>query len=169
MPQISQIGEIWSSQLFWLILTFGLVYLVIGRGMLPKIMGTVDARDARIAEDLAEAERARALADEIEEAYRARTEANRAEAMKVTQAARDAAARANEQRLAAADREIGSRVAEAEARIGAAKTAALGEIESVAAEAARDLVAKLAGLEIPADQAAEAVKAQLNRDAGANV
>ena len=161
MPQISQISEIFASQLFWLLVTFGLVYLIIGRGMVPKIEATVDARDKRISEDLAEAERARARADEIEDEYRAKTEANRAEALKVTQAARDEAARANEKRLASADAEIGKKTAEAEARIGAAKEAALADIEGVAAEAAQDLVAKLAGIKVPKGDASAAVKTEM--------
>ena len=77
MPQIAQIDATFASQLFWLILTFGLVYFVIGKGMLPKIEATVEARDNRISDDLAAAERARAAADETEEAYRARTEVSR--------------------------------------------------------------------------------------------
>ena len=64
MPQIDQISEIFASQLFWLFITFGLVYLIIGRGMLPKISATVDARDKKISDDLEAADRARAAADE---------------------------------------------------------------------------------------------------------
>ena len=62
MPQISQISEIFASQLFWLIVSFGLIYAVIGRGMLPKIEATVDQRDRRISDDLAAAERLGLLA-----------------------------------------------------------------------------------------------------------
>ena len=56
MPQIDQIAATYGSQLFWLLLTFGLIYLVVGRGMLPKIEAPVEGRDARIADDLAAAE-----------------------------------------------------------------------------------------------------------------
>ncbi len=161
MPQIAQISEIFASQLFWLLVTFGLIYLIVGRGMVPKIEATVDARDKRISEDLAEAERARSRADEIEDDYRAKTEANRAEALKVTQAARDEAARENEKRMAAADARTAEKVAEAETRIRAAKDAALTDIEGVAAEAAQELVAKLAGIDVPRGEAAKAVKAQM--------
>lgn len=164
MPQLSQISEIFASQLFWLLVTFGLVYLIVGRGMVPKIAATVEQRDKRISEDLAEAERARARADEIEDAYRAETEANRAEALKVTQAARDEAARANEKRMAAADAEIGARTAAAEERIRIAKDSALTEIEDVAADAAQQMVAKLAGIEVAREHAAEAVKLELELD-----
>ena len=161
MPQIDQISEIFASQLFWLLITFGLVYLVIGRGMLPKISATVDARDKRISDDLAEAERARATADEIEEDYRAKTEANRAEALKVTQAAKDASAGETEKKDKAPDAETADRIGAAEARIREAANAAMADIETVAAEAAQDMVARLSGAKVTKAQATKAVKAAL--------
>ena len=56
MPQIDQIAETFSSQLFWLAVFFGITYFLIGRGMVPKIMGTVELRDKQIADDLAAAQ-----------------------------------------------------------------------------------------------------------------
>ena len=161
MPQIDQISEIFASQLFWLVVTFGLVYLVIGRGMLPKIEATVDARDKQIAGDLAAAEAARRTAEEIDETNRARAEANRAEALKVTQAAKDSAAREAEQKVKAADVQGETKVAAAEARIREATEAAMGDIETVAAEAAQEMVARLTGKTVSRDQADNAVKAAL--------
>ncbi len=161
MPQIAQIAETFASQLFWLAIAFGLIYFVIGRGMLPKIEATVEQRDQRIAEDLAAAERARAEADSREEAYRAQLQANRAEALKVTQAAKEASAREAEQRVKAADAEINRRTAVAESEIHAAADAALGQIEVVAAEAAQEMVAKLSGAAVTRDQATHAVRAAL--------
>ena len=55
MPQLNQLADVAFSQFFWLLLTLGLIYFGIGRAMLPKIQSTVDARDKRIAEDLAAA------------------------------------------------------------------------------------------------------------------
>jgi F-type H+-transporting ATPase subunit b len=161
MPQIAQISEIYASQLFWLVIVFGLIYFVIGRGMVPKIEATVDQRDKQIASDLAEAERARARADEVEELVRQQTERNRAEALKVTAAAKDEAARANEQRLKAADSANEARVAEAEERIRVSAASAMAEIETVATQAAQDMVAKLSGTSVSYDEASGAVKAAL--------
>jgi F-type H+-transporting ATPase subunit b len=158
MPQIDQLSEVFTSQLFWLIVTFGLIYFVIGRGMMPKIEATVEARDKRIAEDLAIAEQARAAADVAEEAHRQRMAEVRTEAMKVTQAAKAKSALETEGRLAEADQAIGGKVAEAEAGIERARQAALGEIETVAAEAARDMAAKLSGAPVDAAAARKAVK-----------
>ncbi|HZF43165.1 MAG TPA: ATPase [Sphingomonadaceae bacterium] len=163
MPQLDQIASTYASQLFWLLLTFGLIYLVVGRGMLPKVMSTVDARDQRIAEDLAAAEDARRNADAIEEAYRVRTDASRAEALKLANEANAAAAQATEARVAEADRGIAATTAEAERRLAAATTSALSEIEGVAATAAQDLVAKLSGVSVGRSEASRAVRAALSR------
>lgn len=161
MPQIAQISEIFASQLFWLVVFFGLIYLIVGRSMLPKIEATVDARDKRIAEDLAEAERARARAEEIEEAHRLETERNRAEAAKLTAAAKAEAAKASEVRVKAADSENETRVEAAAARIRAAADSAMAEIEAVAAEAAQDIVQRISGASVSRDEAENAVKAEL--------
>ena len=161
MPQIAQISEIFASQFFWLAIVFGLIYFVIGRGMLPKIEATVDARDRKIAEDLAEAERARARADEIEESHRLETERSRAEALKVTQAAKDAASREREARVKAADVETAARVDAAEARLRSAAEATMAEIETVAAQAAQEMVERLSGTSVSREEAQAAVRANL--------
>ena len=59
MPQLSQIGEIYASQLFWLAIVFAAIYFAIGKAMVPRIEATVDDRAARIEGDLAAAEAAR--------------------------------------------------------------------------------------------------------------
>ena len=162
MPQLNQLADVAWSQLFWLLLTLGIIYFGIGKAMLPKIQSTVDARDSRIADDLAEAQRARAGADETEAAYRARMEQSRAEAMRVTQEAKQATARENETRIREADEKIGVKAEAAEATLRAATEAALADIEDVAAEAAEELASKLAGLSVGRARAAEAVKAAMH-------
>jgi F-type H+-transporting ATPase subunit b len=161
MPQINQLALVAYSQFFWLLLVLGLIYFGIGRAMLPKIQSTVDARDRQIADDLAAAQAARTGADETEAAYRARMDASRAEALKLALAAKASSAQAAEVRLRAANDEIGAKVGAAEARIRAAADAALGDIEKVAAEAARDMVQLLAGIPVSASEAAKAAKAAM--------
>jgi F-type H+-transporting ATPase subunit b len=162
MPQIEQLPYIFASQLFWLALVFGLIFFGIGRGMLPKIQSVVDQRDRKISDDLAAAQRAREEAEQTEAAYRERIDASRSEAMKLAQAAKQKAALESEQRLRAVDEQIGARVAQAEARIRAALEDARRELEPVAAEAASELVTKLTGRKVAANEAKAAVKAALN-------
>ena len=161
MPQLNQLAEVAWSQLFWLLLVLAIIYFGIGRALLPKIQSTVDARDARIAEDLAGAERARAEADETETAYRVRMDESRGKALEVTQAAKQATAREAEEKIRAADAEIGARAEAEEQKLRAATDAALADIESVAAEAAAEMVAKIAGMKVGRERAAAAVKAAL--------
>ena len=161
MPQINQLALVAYSQFFWLLLVLALIYFGIGRAMLPKIQSTVDMRDKRIADDLAAAQAARTAADETEAAYRARMDASRAEALKVAAAAKASSAQATEVRIRAAGEEIGAKVEAAEQRIRAATDAALADIESVAAEAAQDMVNRLAGVSVSDKEAAKAVKAAM--------
>jgi len=163
VPQIDQIGEIYASQLFWLTVTFGLIFLVVGLGMVPKIQGTVDARDASIAADLATAASARDHADRLEAEYRATLDASRSQAAKLAAEAKAEAAHATEIRVKAADQAAGARIEAASARIAEARSAAQAEIEAVAAEAATAMVARVAGFNVDEGTARAAVQQELVR------
>jgi F-type H+-transporting ATPase subunit b len=129
MPQIAQIAATYASQIFWLLLTFGILYFGIGKGMVPKIVSTVDAREGRIAGDLAAAVAARAQA-----------------------------ATAFEQQVHAADAEIAERLGHHDLAVANAKAEALANLQGVAAEAAQQLAAKVAGLQVSLDSASDAVR-----------
>lgn len=162
MPQLTQLPEIFWSQLFWLTLVFGVIFFAIGRGMVPKIQSTVDQRDERVAADLAAAEEARVQAEATEEIYRAAIDKSRAEAMKLTAEAKADGARATEKRIAKADAAIQDKIAKAEERMREAAKAARAEIDSVAAELAREITQKVGGISVSNDEAAKALKATAN-------
>jgi F-type H+-transporting ATPase subunit b len=162
MPQIAQLSETYASQIFWVLIFFGLIFFVIGRGMVPKVMETVAVRDKQIADDLAAAEAARKGADAQEEAWRVQATAQRAEAQALIAKAKVEAAKATESRLASVGAVLDQRLADAEGRIAEARAGALGEIETVATEAASEIVARLAGVTVDAGAARAAVKEALN-------
>ena len=162
MPQLNQLPEIFWSQLFWLLLVFGIIYFFIGRGMVPKIQSVVDDRERKISDDLAAAQKARQDAETTEEAYRQRIDAGRGEALKVAQEAKNKAALDTEKKLKAVDEKIAKKVAEAETRIREASDKARRELETVAADAASELVTKLTGQKVAAKDAEPAVKAVLH-------
>lgn len=158
MPQIAQLAETWSSQVFWLLLIFGFVFFVVGRGMVPRVLASVDQRDRQIADDLAAARAARDGADQAEADWRSRENANRANAQALVGEAKAKAAAATEAKLAAVQAGIDANLADAEARIAAARTAASAEIETVAADAAQDIVQRIAGIAVTPDAARGAVQ-----------
>ena len=161
MPQISQLAATWASQLFWLVVTFGIVFIVVGRGMLPKVQKTIDARDRSVASDLAAAATARDAADTAEEAWRLRDQANREQAQALVADARHRATASSTETLKAAHAEQAARIAAGEADIKAATSRALAEIEAVAAEATQDIVARVSGVQVSADEARSAVQAAM--------
>jgi F-type H+-transporting ATPase subunit b len=162
MPQLSQLAEVFPSQLLWLAIGLGFIFFVIARGMVPKIQATVDARESKIAGDLEAAQRARLAADETEAAWRTRMDAGRAEAARVAQEAKQKSARETEAKVKKAADKINLKVAAAEARIRDSLESARAEIEAVAGQAAQEMVAKLTGLRVPEKDAAQAVKVELN-------
>ena len=162
MPQINQLSEIFISQLFWLLLVFGIIYFVIGRGMVPKIRGTVSEREARIAQDLERAQAARLDADRTEEEWRTRMNEARAEAASVTQSAKAKSAQETEDKVRQSAERIAKKVDEAEAKIREAVSASRDEIETVAAEAAQELVRKLTSTSVSSAEAKQAVKAVIH-------
>ena len=163
MPQIDQMFEIWSSQLFWLAVIFGLVFVVIGKGMVPKVTGTVGMRDKQIADDLAAAQAARDAADKQEDAWRARENANREAAQAVVNDAKAKAQKSTEAKLTEVQSGIDTQLAEAEARIEASRAEAAAEIEAVAAEAAQDIAQRLANVSVTQTAARSAVQEVMTR------
>jgi F-type H+-transporting ATPase subunit b len=102
MPQISQIAATYASQIFWLLVTFGILYFGIGKVMVPRVIATVDAREGQIAADLAAAEQARLAADQVEAAWRLKMDEARAAALAETTAAKAQAAKASESQIRSA-------------------------------------------------------------------
>ncbi len=161
MPQIAQLAATYSSQIFWMLLTFGFVFFVIGLGMVPRVQSTVALRDRRIADDLEAAKAGSAAADALEADWRARENEARAQAQARLAKAKLDAARDREKKLAKVDAEIGEALVAAEQRIAAGREKALAEIETVAAEAAADIVQRLTGQDVTATAARKAVKAAM--------
>ena len=161
MPQIAQLAEFWSSQVFWTLIFFGITFFVIGRGMVPKVMSTVEMRDKQISDDLAAAQAARNAADDQEAAWRERENENRAKAQALIADAKAKSAKSSEAKLGAAQEKIDARIASAEAEIEAARVSAMAEIEDVAAEATQDIVARLSGEQVDKRTARSAVQKEL--------
>ena len=162
MPQLSQLSQVYLSQFLWLAIALGFIFFVIARGMVPKIQATVDAREARIADDLEAAQAARGAADQTEAAWRQRMDGARAEAARLSQEAKAESGRDTEAKVKAAADKLNLQVESAAGKVREALTAARAEIELVAAEATQEMMQRLAGISVERGDAAAAVKAELN-------
>jgi len=155
MPQLDPTSFL--SQIFWLAISFVILYLVMSRVALPRVADVLEARQSRIALDLDEAARLKTEAEVALATY----EATMAEARSTAQALLAKAAEERAEQAAARNAELdarlGKRLAEAEARIVAAKEAALDEVDRVAADIARSATERLIGAAPDADKARAAV------------
>ncbi len=162
MPQLAQLALVYQSQWFWLLLVLGAIYFFVGRGIVPKVEATVEDRDAKIAADLAEAERLRGEAEQVEEAWRTRVNKGHEEAQAhIAQAKAKADADAHK-RVAKADAELAAKAEAAAAELDVARRSAVAEIEALAVEATREIVAKLSSGKVTEAQAKKAVAEALS-------
>jgi F-type H+-transporting ATPase subunit b len=143
MPQLNPLD--WGPQLIWLVITFGILYLLMVHVVLPRIGGVLEARAAHIAKDLAAADKLRRETEEAIAVY----EQALAEAKQKAHAIIDAGRTKLKEEMAAEraklDQELGKKSAEAEARINAAKVSAMKDVSAVAADVAADIVRQLIG------------------------
>jgi F-type H+-transporting ATPase subunit b len=163
MPQLEFADFL--PQLFWLAVTFILLYFLMSRVALPKVATVLVERDRQIEEDLARAERLKAEADETLKAYeaaliQARTEA---QALHRQASAEISALAARREQVFGAD--IGARTREAEERIEAAKERTLADLPVVASEVADSAFRRLTGEAPNPERVTAAVSSILKRSA----
>lgn len=145
MPQLAFGNPLTISQVIWMLVIFGGLYLVLGRWALPQVGAVLEDRAKRIGDDLAAAQHAKATADaavaELTEATRtARAEAQAAIARATAEAQAAAAAQSE-----AVNARLNEQLAAAEGRIADAQRAAMGALRQVATETTGALVARLTG------------------------
>ncbi len=143
MPQLD--FATWTPQIIWLVITFGILYLVMFKFALPKIGGAIESRQNRIASDLDEAQR---LKDDSEKAiatYEAALAEAKAKAHGIAQETRDTLKAEIDAERSALDAQLNERLAEAEARIAETKAEALKSVNDVASDAAGAIVSQLIG------------------------
>lgn len=143
MPQLDPSS--FASQLFWLVVTFVLLYFVLSRVVLPRVGTTLGQRADRLSNDLGEAGRLKAETEKAIAEYEGALAKARAQAQSTAIAARNAALAEAAQARAKVEAALTERTRAAEVAITAAKAKALGELEQVAATAASGIVAKLTG------------------------
>jgi F-type H+-transporting ATPase subunit b len=157
LPQLNALT--FPSQIFWLIIAFATLYYLLYKRALPRVSEILEARQERIAADLDRAASLRADAEEAMRRHEAIVAEAHAKASAAIKATQDRIAAEAAERQAALEAELGQKLADAEARIGAARDAALAQIQDVAVEVAQSAVERLSGLRLGVDE----VKAALDR------
>jgi F-type H+-transporting ATPase subunit b len=112
---------------------------------LPQIGSIIETRRARIEGDLAEAERLRKETEKAAAAYEAALAEARKNAQAIAEETRTSIKADIDNRRADVEAGLTKRISEAEARIAATKTAALANVDEIAADTAQAVVARVTG------------------------
>ena len=146
MPQLNP--EFWISQIFWLTLTFGILYLVLSRLILPKISENLESRKSQILENIEAAEKQREDSELKLKEYEEIVSKSKFEAKSIFNQAREKILKDIGAKKEVLDKQIDDEIAKAEQEIKVFQNSAPDKRNSIAIDTSSELIQKLIGTEI---------------------
>ena len=150
-----------ASQLVSLVIAFIALYIIVSRFALPKVGGTIEARQKAIEGDLAQAQKLKDESDAALRAYEADLAAARSRAQAIGNETREKLNASAEAERKSLEEKLAGKLADAEKQIASTRTAAMGNVKSIAADAAGAIVQRLTGTAPDAAAVKKAVDASL--------
>jgi len=141
-----------ASQIFWLVITFVVLYLIVSRLALPRVGGILENRRKTIEGDLMAAQKLKDESDAQIAAYEHELAEARAKAQTIANETRERLMAETDAARKALDDQLTARLADAETAIAATRNNAMANVKTIAADAAGAIVEQLAG--VKADSAA---------------
>ena len=143
MPQLNP--EFWISQIFWLILTFGTMYVVLSKFILPKISNNLESRKSQILENIEAAEKQREDSEAKLKEYDEIILKSKSEAKTMFNQTREKALKNIMAKKEVLDQQIDDEINKAEKEIDALRVSAPDKINKIAIETSSELLEKLIG------------------------
>ena len=143
MPQLD--FSTWGNQIFWLVITLVVIYLILSRVALPRIASVLAERQGTITNDIAAAEDLKAKAQDAEAAYDKALIDARAEAGRIVAETKAGIQADLDKAIATADAKIATKAAEGEKVIAEIRAGALDNVKVVAKDTAKEIVAAMGG------------------------
>jgi F-type H+-transporting ATPase subunit b len=146
MPQLNP--EFWISQIFWLTLTFGILYIILSKLILPKISDNLESRKSQILENIEAAEKQRENSEEKLKEYEEIVSKSKMEAKSIFNQAREKALKDISAKKEVLDKQIDEEISKAEQEIKELQSGAAEKINKIAIETSSELIQKLIGAEV---------------------
>ena len=146
MPQLNP--EFWVSQIFWLTLTFGILYVVLSKTILPKISSNLELRKSQIQENIEAAEKQRIESDTKIKEYDDLILKSKIKAKNIYKDAREKVIKDINLKKEVLDRQINEEIKKAEKEIEVLKKNAPEKINKIAIETSSELIKKLIGADM---------------------
>ena len=145
MPQLNP--EFWVSQIFWLVLTFGLLYIILSKIILPKISNNLESRKSQILENIETAEKQREESEKKVKEFEKIILDSKIEAKNYFNEARQKILEDITIKKNSLDKDIDDEISAAEQEIKNLKTASSEKIKNIAIETSSELIKQLIGEE----------------------
>ena len=146
MPQLNP--EFWISQIFWLILTFGILYVVLSKLILPKISANLELRKSQIQENIGAAEKQRESSETKLKEYDEIVSKSKLDAKNIFNDAREKALKSINSKKETLNKQIDEEIKKAEQEIKILKKSAPAKINKIAIETSSELMKKLIGSDV---------------------
>ena len=146
MPQLNP--EFWVSQIFWLTITFGILYVVLSKLILPKISANLESRKAQISDNIEAADKQREESEIKLNEYQEIVAKSKIEAKNIFNQAREKALKSINAKRDVLDKQIDEEIEKAENEINQLRKDAPSKIIKIAIETASELSQKLIGAEV---------------------
>ena len=146
MPQLNP--EFWISQIFWLTLTFGILFLVLSKFILPKISANLETRKSQILENIDIAEKQRKESEDKIKEYEKIISKSKDEAKTLFSEARKKVLSEINVKKETLENEINKEIKIAEKEIIELKNNAPEKVNKIAIETSKELVKELIDAEV---------------------
>ena len=146
MPQLDP--EFWISQIFWLTITFGVLYVTLSKFILPKISSNLERRKSQIQENIEAAEKQRESSEAKLKEYEEIILKSKLEEKNIFKNVREKVIKDINSKKEILDKQIDDEINDAEKEIETLKNIAAEKINKIAIETSSDILKKLIGTEI---------------------
>ena len=146
MPQLNP--EFWVSQIFWLTVTFGILYLVLSKLILPKISSNLELRKSQIQENIEAADKQREDSELKIKEYNEILSKSKLDAKNILKDAREKAFKDINSKRETLEKLIEQEIKKAEQEIEVLRKSAPEKINKIAIETSSELLKKLIGAEV---------------------
>ena len=146
MPQLNT--KFWFSQIFWLILTFGILFVVLSKLILPKISKNLEIRKSQILENIETAENQRQESENKIKEYEKIVLESKNEAKNYFNKAREKILKDIDKKRKVLEINVNEEIAKVEKEIAELKNKSSETINKIAIETSSDIVRELIGIQV---------------------
>ena len=161
MPQLNP--EFWISQIVWLVITFGALYVILSKVILPKISNNLESRRSQILENIEIAEKQREESEEKLKEFDKIILNSKLEAKNLFNEARQKVLNEIDKKRSEMEKNLEEEISSAEKEIQSLNNNSTENMKKIATETSLSLIQQLIGEEINKESISSVVNGLTNK------